>query len=75
VSTKKLNSLLFLRVNEMRYRTVICPFSFFCEEACGEFTVLPVIVKAFTAFILPLTRLVGACAEFFEFLLYAFHDY
>jgi len=49
---------------EIFERTVISALELSIEKARGQFTVFPVIMKTFAAFVLPLTGTVGAIAIF-----------
>jgi hypothetical protein len=49
---------------EVFERTVIGAFELRIEKARGQFPVLPVIMKTFAAFILPLTGTISAVAIF-----------
>lgn len=53
--------------------TVIGAFILGIEKTGRKFTVFPVVVETFAAFVLPAARRIGAFAVAFEFIAGAFH--
>lgn len=65
---------LFVCLNKITYRTVICPFLFSRKKTRRHFTISSVILKAFTAFALPWTGLVCAITILFILINITFHS-
>jgi hypothetical protein len=54
-----------MHLYEIADRAVVRPLKLGVEKACRQLAVLAVIVQALAAFMLPLTRLIGAVAHLF----------